>query len=98
MRISGSDRYKLSFDANAFTVECAKGTPNFSGTATNKKPKLYIVSVDEQAIYVGVTKQPMRNRVRLGWNAKGEHGYHGYAFRHKLRAANLEQIGLLCLR
>lgn len=24
------------------------------------------------------------------WNAKGEHGYHGYAFRHRLREANLD--------
>ena len=90
MRVSGPDRYKLSFDASAFTVECAKGTPNFSGSATTKKPKLYVVSVDDQPIYVGVTKQPMRNRLRFGWNAKGAHGYHGYAFRHKLREANLD--------
>lgn len=90
MRISGPDRYKLSFDASAFTVECAKGKKNFSGTATGKKPKLYVVSVDEQPIYVGVTKQPMQNRLRFGWKAKGEHGYHGYAFRHKLRRANLD--------
>src|SRR4051812_47724767 len=90
MQVTGPDRYKLSFDAKAFTVECAKGTPNFSGSATTKKPKLYVVSVDEAPIYVGVTKQPMRNRLRFGWSAKGERGYHGYAFRHKLREANLD--------
>jgi hypothetical protein len=90
MQVTGPDRYKLSFDAKAFTVECAKGTAKFSGSATTRKPKLYVVSVEEAPIYVGVTKQPMRNRLRFGWSAKGAHGYYGYAFRHKLKEANLD--------
>lgn len=90
MRITGPDRYKLSFDANAFTVECSKGTPSFSGIATSKKPKLYVVSLEEQPIYVGLTKQPIRNRLRLGWNATGKSGYYGYAWRRHLTRANLD--------
>lgn len=90
MRLAGPDRYKLTFDAKAFTVECAKGTPNFSGIATSRKPKLYVVSLEEQPIYVGLTKQPIRNRLRLGWNARGESGYYGYAWRRHPTQANLD--------
>lgn len=90
MRISGPDRYKLSFTPASFSVLCPKGTAKFSGIATSKKPKLYIVSVDEKPIYVGVTKQSLRNRLRLGWNTVGESGYYGYAWRHHLTEANID--------
>jgi len=90
MRITGPDRYRLTFDAKAFVATCQTGTPKFSGIATSKKPKLYIVSVGEKPIYVGITRQPIRNRLRLGWNAKGQSGYYGYAWRHRLTEANLD--------
>ena len=90
MNIRGPDRYRLSFDATSFTVLCASGTPRFSGIATSPKPKLYIASVDNWPIYVGVTKQPMRTRLRIGWNADGTGGYHGYAWRSRMSAANLD--------
>ncbi|MDO8614543.1 MAG: hypothetical protein Q7T33_02250 [Dehalococcoidia bacterium] len=90
MRITGPERYKLTFDATTFVVTCAKGTPRFSGIATSKKPKLYIASVDEKPIYVGVTKQSIRNRLRFGWNAEGQGGYYGYAWRHGLTEALLD--------
>jgi hypothetical protein len=90
MRLMGPVRYKLIFDAEKLEVTCPDGKPTFSGIATLKKPKLYIASVDETPIYVGVTKQPIRNRLRLGWTANGESGYHGYAWRHVLTKANLD--------
>lgn len=90
MRISGPERYRLTFDSDVFTVECQKGTPKFSGIATSKKPKLYVVSIDNRPVYVGVTKQPMRNRLRLGWNATGKGGYYGYAWRHHHTEANID--------
>ena len=90
MRISGPERYTLNFDAERFSVLCAKGTEKFSGIATSKLPKLYIASVDEKPIYVGVTKQSMRNRLRFGWNAQGAGGYYGYAWRHKFSEAYLD--------
>ena len=90
MRISGPDRYKLTFDKTSFRVMCARGTPKFSGIATSKKPKLYVASVDDKPFYVGVTKQSIRNRLRLGWSAKGESGYYGYAWRNFLTEAFLD--------
>jgi hypothetical protein len=90
MKISGPERYKLSFNSESFAVQCQKGTQKFSGIATSKKPKLYIVSVNEKPIYVGVTKQSLRNRLRLGWKASGEGGYYGYDFRHHFKEANID--------
>lgn len=90
MRITCPDRYRLTFDAKVFVVTCQMGSRKFSGIATSKKPKLYIVSVGERTIYVGVTRQPIRNRLRLGWNANGQGGYYGYAWRHRFTEANLD--------
>jgi hypothetical protein len=90
MKISGPERYKLLFDAERFAVVCSKGTSKFSGLATSRRPKLYIVSVNNQPIYVGITRQSMRTRFRLGFNATGENGYHGYAWRHRFKEATLD--------
>jgi len=90
MKVTGPERYRLTFNANAFKVICPNGTPRFSGNATSRKPKLYIASVNEIPIYVGVTKQSIRNRLRFGWAANGKAGYYGYAWRHDLVEANLD--------
>lgn len=90
MLITGPERFKLTFDATAFVVTSAKGTAKFSGIATSKKPKLYIVSIDGEPIYVGVTRQSIRNRLRFGWNAAGKGGYYGYAWRHALTEAFID--------
>jgi hypothetical protein len=89
MRIVGPERYKLSFDAEKFAVTCSKGTAKFSGLATAKLPKLYVVSVEGQPVYVGITRQSMRVRFRTGFKATGENGYHGYAWRHRFTHATL---------
>jgi hypothetical protein len=90
MKITGPERYHLSFDPHKFTVLCSKGTPKFSGLATRKQPKLYVVSVDNKLIYVGITRQQMRTRLRIGFTAKGKGGYHGYAWRKDLKEAVLD--------
>jgi len=82
MEIEGPEVYELVFTPTSFEVLCAKGTNKFSGLATSKMPKLYIASIDRKPVYVGLTKQSIRNRLRLGWRAAGEGGYHGYAWRH----------------
>jgi len=90
MRIAGPERYRLSFDPDSFAVSCSKGTAKFSGLATTKLPKLYVVSIEAKPVYVGVTRQSMRARLCLGFNATGENGYHGYAWRHKFHEATLD--------
>jgi hypothetical protein len=92
MDITNVGRYKLNFDAISFNIECPLGTAKFSGLATSNLPKLYVVCVDDHPnpIYIGMTKQPIRNRLRLGWNANGENGYHGYAWRRSFTTATLD--------
>jgi hypothetical protein len=86
MKIEGPEVYELALTDSAMTVRCAKGTPRFSGLATNKLPKLYIVSIAGKPVYVGFTKRNVRNRLREGLKAVGEHGYHGYAWRKNKKA------------
>lgn len=74
MNILGPERYSLSITPDSYTVTCARGTSKFSGLATTRKPKLYIVAVDGKPIYVGMTKQKISSRFRFGWKAKGESG------------------------
>ena len=90
MRIVGPERYQLTFDSTTYAIVCGKGTPKFSGLATQRKPKIYVVSVNGKLIYVGITRQSMRARFRLGFKAKGKSGYHGYAWRHKPEPAVLD--------
>ena len=90
MKLIGPERYKLSFDQKTFTVACSKGTPKFSRLTCSKVPKLYVVSVDGNPVYVGITKQAMRTRLRFGFTAAGRGGYHGYAWRNQYREATLD--------
>lgn len=90
MRLHGPERYALTFDSRRFKVRAPDGGNKFRGRASRRETKLYVFSVDNAPIYVGVTKQPVGARLRLGWSAKGESGYHGYAFRRKIRRADLD--------
>ena len=89
MKIEGPQKYELSITPGSFVVKCEKDTNRFSGLATNNLPKLYIVSVDGKPVYVGLTRQSVRSRLRYGMKADGKRGYHGYKWRHKHDAATL---------
>lgn len=93
MDLIGPERYKLTFDAHSFAVTCPRGSAKLSGLATSALPKLYIVSVEGELIYVGITKQSVRNRLRFGWNAGGANGYYGYALRRAFTEAYLDIWG-----
>jgi len=90
MRLDGPDRYYLLVPKRRFSVKGALGEHHFSHRASGHAPKLYIVHDHDMPIYVGVTKQPIANRLRLGWSADGEHGYHGYAWRHAFKSVGLD--------
>src|SRR6266516_244325 len=80
MKLLGPDRFDLTFDARDFKVASTSGETRFTGRSAGRIPKFY----------VGVTTQPMRTRLRLGFKADGSTGYHGYKWRHSLRRATLE--------
>jgi hypothetical protein len=89
MKMLGPETYKLRFDAKGYTVACQKGSAKFSGLACSKLPKLYVISAKGSILYVGITRQRMSARLRLGFSAAGQTGYYGYAWRHKFTEAML---------
>jgi len=49
--------------------------------SNNKLPKLYVIKSGAKIVYVGITSQSLRTRLRSGLHAKGEHGYYGYKWK-----------------
>lgn len=49
---------------------------------TSDNYKIYIVMQGNKILYIGTTKDSIRNRIRSGLKANGSHGYHGYKWRH----------------
>ena len=91
MKLTGPDKYRLSITKlTAYTVSNAAGGNTFKGRAASKVPKLYVVSNNGIPVYVGITKQSMCNRLRMGFQASGESGYHGYAWRRHLKSVDLD--------
>lgn len=90
MHVEGPDRFTITINEGTFEILDANGAAKFSGRATSRLPKLYVATAGGPPIYVGITRQSMRSRLRLGWNATGEGGYHGYRWRHHHREATLD--------
>jgi hypothetical protein len=90
MKLDGPDRYYLAVPKGRFSIKAALGDRRFGHRASGRSPKLYVVHDHDFPIYVGVTKQPIADRLRLGWSADGEHGYHGYAWRHAFKSVGLD--------
>ena len=93
MKVEGPDRFTITIHAGGsppFDIRDADGATKFSGRATSKLPKLYVVTAAGDIIYVGITKQSMRPRLRLGWQETGQKGYHGYPWRHHHTEATLD--------
>jgi hypothetical protein len=91
MQLSKPVRYWITLNSERITsVKGPAGESTFVSPATNQGPKLYVVSDGENPVYVGGTKQPIRNRLRLGFQANGSNGYRGYLWRHYLREAAID--------
>lgn len=90
MRLVGPDSYVITFSRKQFKVLASDGSNVFRGMASGRGAKLYVFSSNGHPIYVGVTIQKIRNRLRYGWQAQGRGGYYGYAFRKHLAQAALD--------
>jgi hypothetical protein len=92
MRFEGPVRYRIVIlpGPGLFEITGTDGNPKLPAEARSSLPKLYVVTVDEAPIYVGVTRQSIRSRLRFGFAAKGEHGYHGYRWRHHYNEVALD--------
>jgi hypothetical protein len=73
--MQGPFKYKIKINNGRIVT---KGT--FKFPVTVKNPKIYVLSKNYDVIYVGVTSQPIRSRLRMGENhyKKPKNGYSGY--------------------
>jgi predicted GIY-YIG superfamily endonuclease len=51
--------------------------------------KLYVLKNGKEIYYIGVTSLSISSRLRIGYRAKGEQGYHGYKWIGKISRAEL---------
>jgi hypothetical protein len=88
MLLVGPNYYDLTIEPPGYRVAAA-GRRGFRSTCCGTDYKLYVILLAGSFAYVGVTKQKMADRFRLGWRAAGESGYYGYTWRHQASAGRL---------
>ena len=84
MEASTCNKYKIRISESKFKCIEANGDRGKGfeyPDVLDKLPKLYVVKHDREIYYVGITSQDIRKRLRYGFSAKGEHGYHGYKWK-----------------
>jgi len=85
MKLEHAQRYRLYTHNDSCSVLGLDDVRHFTAPATMHVPKLYVVSRNGIPVYVGITSQSMATRLRLGFQADGKHGYHGYRWRNQRR-------------
>lgn len=84
-------RYHITFNPDQIIeVIGPEGQGNFVAPVANPGTKFYVVLDGEVPIYVGATNQPIRSRLRAGFQANGNNGYRGYLWRHFLAEADID--------
>ena len=69
---------------NNYKIEVVEGRKiiypsKFKAPVTTKGlPKIYIITKNKKIVYVGITQQPLRSRLRYGENPPMGTGYSGY--------------------
>jgi len=64
-----------------FNLNSNKIQKTFTKPLTEKRYKLYVIKKNKKILYIGITRQSLRSRFRLGFSADGGNGYHGYKWR-----------------
>jgi len=63
---------------------------NFKSPVTDKnRPKIYVLKLEGNILYIGYTSQSISSRLGSGLRASGINGYHGYKWKHN------HKVGLL---
>lgn len=58
-------------------------TRRFSTQLTkNKVPKIYVIKIKGEVVYIGYTSQSITTRLNSGLKANGKNGYHGYKWKN----------------
>lgn len=97
MRFSAPETYQIIPAPPGYTLVAPDGGSKFRGQAAQRCPKLYIICREGEEVphYIGATVQPMRTRLRQGWQATGATGYYGYRWRSARHALQLDVFYLL---
>lgn len=97
MQFSAPETYQIIPAPPGYTIVApGGGGSKFGGQAARRCPKLYVISGEEEVpLYIGATVQPMRTRLRQGWQATGATGYYGYRWRSAPHALQLDVFYLL---
>ncbi|MBI2512123.1 MAG: hypothetical protein HYV96_09090 [Opitutae bacterium] len=66
------------------------GEEKFTGMVAQHCSKVYVVSDRGRIVYVGSSKQPLRNRLYGALRSKGQSGYFGYAWKKSTAALTLD--------
>ena len=91
MQLVEPDGYIIRFTPEAIIrVNGPNGERTFVHPVTQRGQKLYVVSEGTNPIYVGATNQPIKDRLRQGFQANVVNGYRGYLWRHFLREATID--------
>jgi hypothetical protein len=89
MNYSGPYRHKLilagSEENRAIAAILKDGKQvHFSSPLTkNKGPKIYVIKIDGEVVYIGYTSQSINSRLKSGLKAKGKNGYYGYKWKNE---------------
>jgi len=90
--IASLNRYEVKVSKTDYKCISVNGetTSHFVAPDTKAGPqKLYVLKNSKEIYYIGVTSLSMSARLRIGYRAKGEHGYHGYKWIGKISRAEL---------
>lgn len=89
--MNACNRYKLRIFKGGFLPVEANGdkVDHFLPPDTKAVPKIYVVKHNRDICYVGITSQSISSRLRVGFKAEGEHGYHGYKWKDEIEQADL---------
>jgi len=92
VNIVSLNRYEIKVSKTDYKCISVNGKPtgHFITPDTKAgKQKLYVLKNSKELYYVGATSLPMSARLRIGYRAKGEQGYHGYKWIGKISRAEL---------
>lgn len=87
MNYSGPYRHKLILDgkpgSRRIVSKLKEGKQvNFTSPLTkSKRPKIYVIKIKSDIVYIGYTSQSMTTRLNYGLKASGKNGYHGYKWK-----------------
>jgi len=86
------NHYEVKVSKTAYKCISVNGQPTDHFITPDTKAgiqKLYVLKSGNEIYYVGVTSQSMSSRLRIGYRANGEQGYHGYKWIGKIPRAEL---------